>query len=97
MEEGRVLAYVSGHHAAFYPGRLGGLNVLASGGIGGRDYVGYPGTARSTVTLLSLDTTEGSATFKTFAADTGAEMKTASLPTRLNGLGGPLVRVEELK
>ncbi|WP_216328396.1 metallophosphoesterase family protein [Deinococcus aestuarii] len=97
MEEGRVLAYVSGHHAAFYPGRLGGLNVLASGGIGGRDYVGHPRTARSTVTLLSLDTAGGTATFKTFDADTGAEVKMASLPARLNGLGGSLVRVDELK
>ncbi|WP_102127648.1 metallophosphoesterase family protein [Deinococcus planocerae] len=97
MEEGRVLAYVSGHHAAFYPGRLGGLNILASGGIGGRDYVGHPGTARSTVTLLNLDTAEGTAIFKTFDADTGAEVKTASLPEQLNGLGGPLVRVDELK
>lgn len=40
MEAGGVLAYVHGHHAAFYPARLGRLNVLSAGGIGGRDYVG---------------------------------------------------------
>ncbi|MEF2279764.1 metallophosphoesterase [Deinococcus sp. YIM 134068] len=97
MEEGQVLAYVSGHHAAFYPGRLGGLNVLASGGIGGRHYVGHPGTARSTVTLLSLNTAQGTATFQTFDADTGADVRTASLPARLSGLGGPLVRVNDLE
>lgn len=97
MEEGGVLAYVSGHHAAFYPGRLGGLNVFASGGIGGRDYVGYPGTARSTLSLLSFDLRAGAGTFRTVDAETGEEVPTASLPVRLDSLGGPLTRVEALR
>ncbi|GGM12562.1 metallophosphoesterase family protein [Deinococcus aerophilus] len=94
MEQGRVLAYLSGHHAAYYPARLGGLNVLASGGIGGRDYVGVPGTARSTVTVLSVDTAAGHATFQTFDAETGQAVATSALPTRISGLGGPLIRVD---
>ncbi|MFC4638107.1 metallophosphoesterase family protein [Deinococcus hohokamensis] len=94
MEQGRVLAYVHGHHAAFYPGRLGALNVLSGGGIGGRDYVGFPGTARSTVTRLTLNLTAGQATFQTYDADTGAPVPTTTLPPRLEGLGGALQRVE---
>ncbi len=94
MERGRVLAYLSGHHAAYYPARLGGLNVLASGGIGGRDYVGAPGTARSTVTVLRLDTAAGHASFQTYDAETGQAVSTAALPARIDGLGGPLVRVD---
>ncbi|GGR51671.1 metallophosphoesterase [Deinococcus seoulensis] len=97
MQEGRVLAYVSGHHAAYYPGQLGSLNVLASGGIGGRNYVGYPGTARSTVTLLTLHPAAGSATFQTVDADTGQPVQTSSLPARLDGLGGPLNRVNDFR
>lgn len=97
MERGRVLAYVSGHHAAFYPGRLGHLNVFASGGIGGRDYVGRPGTARSTLSLLTFDLTAGTATFHTVDAGTGAEVPVASLPAWLDGLGGPVTRVEVLR
>lgn len=97
MEAGEVLAYVHGHHAAYYPARLGGLNVLSSGGIGGRDYVGAPGTARSTVTLLTLRPGDGRATFQTFDAETGREVPTASLPAALNGLNGPLRRVTDFR
>ncbi|MBX8467088.1 metallophosphoesterase [Deinococcus sp. RIT780] len=109
MQEGRVLVYISGHHAAYYPGRLGtpgqlsaagqpgGLNVLASGGIGGRDYVGHPGTARSTVTLLTLHPATGRATFQTVDADTGQPVQTSSLPARLDGLGGTLNRVNDFR
>ncbi|MFC4426680.1 metallophosphoesterase family protein [Deinococcus navajonensis] len=97
MEQGKVLAYIHGHHAAFYPGRLGALNVLSSGGIGGRDLVGYPGTARSTLTLLTLDLLVPKATFQTFDAETGAQIPTKTLPPRLEGLGGALRRVEEFR
>ena len=97
MERGGVLAYLSGHHAAFYPGRLGRLNVFASGGIGGRDYVGHPGTARSTLSLLTFDLRRGTATFRTVNAETGAEVPVTSLPARLDGLGGPILRVEALR
>ncbi|PNY80268.1 metallophosphoesterase family protein [Deinococcus koreensis] len=97
MERAGVLVYVSGHHAAYYPGRLGGLNVLASGGIGGRDYVGFPGTARSTLTLLTLFPAQRRATFETVDAETGAPIQTETLPARLDGLGGPLERVGEFR
>ena len=97
MERGQVLAYISGHHAAYYPGRVGRLNVFASGGIGGRDYLGHPGTARSTLSLLTFDLRAGRATFRTVDAETGAEVRAASLPARIDGLGGPVTRVEELQ
>lgn len=97
MEAGRVLAYVHGHHAAFYPARLGRLNVLSAGGIGGRDYVGHPGTARSTVTLLTVWPAQGRATFETVDAATGQPVDPATLPARLDGLNGPLVRVSDFR
>lgn len=97
MEAGRVLAYVHGHHAAFYPARLGRLNVLSAGGIGGRDYVGHPGTARSTVTLLTVWPAQGRATFETVEAATGQPVDPATLPARLDGLNGPLVRVRDFR
>ncbi|KQR04732.1 metallophosphoesterase [Deinococcus sp. Leaf326] len=95
MERGGVTAYVSGHHAAYYPGRMGGLNVLSSGGIGGRDYVGAPGTARSVVTVLDVVGSE--VRLVAYDADTGAAIPAARLPTRVDGLGGPVVRVETLR
>ena len=100
MERGRVTAYISGHHAAFFPGRLGGpqgggLNVLASGGIGGRDYVGFPGTARSTVTVLDVE--KDRIRLTTYDADSGREVPLNTLPARVTGLGGTLERVGELR
>lgn len=95
MEKGRVTAYIHGHHAAYYPGRLAGLNVLSSGGIGGRDYVGHPGTARSVVTVL--DVQENHIQLTSYDADTGQVIPATSLPARIDGLGGPLVRIDSLR
>lgn len=92
LEAGQVTAYLHGHHAAYYPGRLGGLNVLSSGGIGGRDYVGYPGTARSVVTVL--DVQDDGIRLTAYDADSGELIPAARLPARIDGLGGPVVRVD---
>lgn len=95
MEVGRVTAYVSGHHAAYFPGRLGALNVLASGGIGGRDYVGFPGTARSVVTVLEVERDRISLT--AYDAETGQEVPNSSLPEKVSGLGGTVERLDALR
>lgn len=95
MQQGNVTAYLHGHHAAYYPGRLAGLNVLSSGGIGGRDYVGFPGTARSVVTVL--DVGQDSIQLTAYDADTGKVIPSASLPARIDGLNGPLTRITELR
>lgn len=95
MEQGRVTAYLHGHHAAYYPGRLGQLNVLSSGGIGGRDYVGLPGTARSVVTVL--DVQPDSIRLTAYDADTGEMLPATALPARIDGLGGPVTRISELR
>ncbi|GGR94369.1 metallophosphoesterase family protein [Deinococcus sedimenti] len=97
LEVGGVLAYVHGHHAAYYPARLGRLNVLSAGGIGGRAYVGHPGPARSTVTLLTVWPAQDRATLETVDAATGQPVTTATLPARLDGLGGPLTRVDDFR
>ncbi len=90
LERARVTMYLSGHHAAYYPGRRGALRVFASGGIGARDYVGHPGTARSTVSVLEFGADGISDT--TFDAVSGAQILRSSLPQRLNGLNGSVTR-----
>lgn len=95
LEQGNVTAYIHGHHAAYYAGQLGRLNILSSGGIGGRDYVGFPGTSRSVVTVM--DVQENSIVLTAYDADTGNIIPGAALPARINGLGGPLRRITELR
>ena len=66
--------------------------MLSSGGIGGRDYVGYPGTARSVVTVL--DVQDDGIRLTAYDADSGELIPAARLPARIDGLGGPVVRVD---
>lgn len=95
MERGKVTAYIHGHHAAYFAGKLGELNIISSGGIGGRDYVGYPGTARSVVTVL--DVQPQAIHLSAFDADSGNAIQPEELPARIDGLGGPVTRVSELR
>ena len=95
MERGKVTAYIHGHHAAYFAGKLGELNIISSGGIGGRDYVGYPGTARRVVTVL--DVQPQAIHLSAFDADSGNAIQPKELPARIDGLGGPVTRVSELR
>ena len=90
LEGARVTMYLSGHHAAYYPGRRGALRVFASGGIGARDYVGHPNTARSTVSLLEFS--ESGVKDTTFDAVSGARITRESLPAFIDGLNGRVTR-----
>ncbi|MGY2895136.1 metallophosphoesterase family protein [Deinococcus sp. UYEF24] len=102
LEAGKVNVYVSGHHAAYYLGRRtgdrsGGLALLASGGIGARDYVGHPGSARSVVSVLDIDLTAGELRVTPYDADSGEAIPTSSLPARIDGYGGSIERIESVR
>lgn len=93
----RTLAYVSGHHAAAYPSHWNGVNALATGGIGGRDYIGQPGSARSTWTRLTVDLGRGSGVVDIVDIASGTSVPLSSLPASISGLGGRLERVSQLQ
>lgn len=86
--------YISGHHAAYYPGRRGDLLLLHSGGIGGRSLVGSTAPPRSTVTLLTLHPAERSVELETFDAITFEPVDLRELPERIDGLGGSVTRMD---
>ncbi len=87
LEHG-VDGYVSGHQAAYYPGRWEGLELLFSGGIGGRALRDWDAPPRSAVTLVDVwleplvlrYTTYDPAGFQPFPA--------TALPARIDGFGG---------
>ncbi|WP_407569777.1 metallophosphoesterase family protein [Deinococcus altitudinis] len=99
LEDNRVNVYVNGHHAAYYLGRRPGspLALLASGGIGARDYVGHPGSARSVVSVLDFDLTAGTLNVTPYDADTGRTIPASSLPARIDGYGGSIERVDTVR
>ncbi len=86
--------YLSGHHAAYYPGKAGNLVLLSSGGIGARRLLNSEAAPVSTVTMLDFFFEPLELRLSTFDADTLGEIPLASLPERLDGLNGSLTRLD---
>ncbi|HEX7002687.1 MAG TPA: metallophosphoesterase [Trueperaceae bacterium] len=80
LEEGGVDLYVSGHHAAYYPGRLGEVELLFSGGVGARRLLAGDEPARSTVTLVDVWWEPLRITYSTFDLATMLPIRPSSLP-----------------
>lgn len=80
MREGRVDLYVSGHDAAYYPGRLDDLELLFAGGVGAKPLVGAEGPARSTVTLVDVWYEPLELRYTTFDASTLQVVPASELP-----------------
>lgn len=83
LREACASAYVSGHHAAYYPGTWRGLELLAAGGVGARRLLGHDGPARSTVTVIDVWNEPASIRYTTFDAATLEEVAGDTLPARL--------------
>lgn len=94
LERLGVDVYISGHHAAYYPGRAGELLLLHAGGIGGRALVGDARPPVSTVTLLELGAAGTAPRLTAFDATTLRPLDPAALPARIDGLGGSVLRFD---
>ena len=93
--EGRgVDLYISGHHAAYYPAKVGEMTLLHSGGIGARRLLGGTAEPRSTVTVLDVDLNPLRLRLTTFDTVRLEVIAPQSLPERLEGLNGPLTRLD---
>lgn len=89
-----VNLYISGHHAAYYPAKVGELTLLHSGGIGARRLLDSEAAPRSAVTVLDIDFSDELSDLRltTFDTVTFETIALASLPERIEGLNGTLVR-----
>lgn len=85
FEAADVDLYISGHHAAYYPGRLGDLELLFAGGVGARRLLGDERPPRSTVTVIDLWHDPLQLVYTTFDASTLAVLAPESLPAELVG------------
>lgn len=84
--------YVSGHQAAWYPGELEGLQLLMSGGIGGRALITGDAPVRSTVTVADLWPAAGRVSYTTWDINSGEVVPAAELPDAVEGFGGTVRR-----
>lgn len=91
MENGNVSAYVSGHHAAYFPGRLGQLELLFAGGVGGKRLLAGAAPPRSTATLMDVWYDPLVVRYTTFDLATMEVVPPESLPSVIGG-GAQAVR-----
>lgn len=94
LESGGADVYVSGHHAAYYPGRLGDLELLFAGGVGARRLLVGEAPARSTVTLVDVWYEPLDVRYTTFDAATMEIVLPTSLP-QVIGTGEQAVRLSD--
>ena len=84
--------YVSGHQAAYYPGRWEGLEVLFSGGVGGRRLRVGDAPARSAVTVVDVWLEPLTLRYTTFDPAGFTAYDAAALPPRIDAFGGIVER-----
>jgi 3',5'-cyclic AMP phosphodiesterase CpdA len=89
-----VHAYVSGHHAAYYPGRVGELELLFAGGVGGRRILGHDAAPRSAVTIVDVDLDPLVVRYTSFDPGTMQRIQGTALPEVVEG-GGTIIRRSE--
>jgi hypothetical protein len=94
LEEGRVLAYISGHQHAWFPARRGQLDLIQLGALGsGPRRLLQGGLApQQTTTTLDIDWRNGSLVETTTAVSTGEEVTWRRLPASLRGRAATLSR-----
>jgi hypothetical protein len=97
LERYEVHSYISGHHHAYYPGRRGALELLHTGALGDgpRPLLGRVEPSPRTVTILDfngLSGTVANTTYEVSGTALGDSVPLASLPLRLDGHNGHVVR-----
>ncbi|MEL6496613.1 MAG: metallophosphoesterase [Cyanobacteria bacterium J06623_7] len=78
----RVLAYISGHHHAYYPGLIDNLQLLHAGalGQGERQLIGSNASPQKTLTVIDLDLTQQNLHYTTYDAITWKPLAIDELP-----------------
>lgn len=99
LESYNVHTYISGHHHAYYPGRVGNLQLLNCGALGSGPRTWLGSTAGAIHTLTIMDITfdpsapgGASVVYTTYDMTTQQEVPLTQLPQSITGPTGRLVR-----
>lgn len=94
LQQDRVDLYISGHHHAYYPGKIGDLKLLHAGalGQGARQLINSNLLPTQTVTVLDLDVATSQLTYTTYNAETWELISLKQLPTSIPSNDGKILR-----
>ena len=94
LEQNQVLVYVSGHHHAYYPGKIGNLQLLHAGalGQGARQLINSNLLPSQTLTILDLELDPVGITYTTYDAQTWKLISHSLLPETISGDYGSIIR-----
>ncbi len=85
LEQNQVLLYISGHHHAYYPGKIQKLELLHGGalGQGARQLINSNLPPRKTVTIIDIDLARSQPIYTTYDAQTWQLISLEQLPTSI--------------
>lgn len=94
LEQNQVLMYVSGHHHAYYPGKLGKLKLFHAGalGQGARQLIDGTLPPSKTVTVIDLELDPARITYTTYNAETWEVISLEQLPAAIPSIDGDILR-----
>jgi hypothetical protein len=93
MERHGVRAYISGHHHAYFPGRVGSLDLICLGALGSgpRPLLGQTAAPVHTLTVIDLFDGAPAPVLTTYDMTRLREIPPAALPARLLTPSGVVV------
>jgi hypothetical protein len=93
MESHGVRAYVSGHHHAYFPGRVGSLDLISLGALGSgpRTWLGQNATPLHTLTVIDLFDGAPAPVLTAYDMTSLREIPPAALPARIVTPSGVVV------
>ena len=94
LQQNRVQMYISGHHHAYYPGKIAELQLLHAGalGQGARQLMRGNLAPEPTITIVDLELATSQATYTTYNAQTWNLIDIEKLPKSITGNGGNILR-----
>ena len=94
LSQNRVLMYISGHHHAYYPGKITELELLHAGalGQGARELINSNLSLGQTVTVIDLELATPQITYTTYSAEAWNTISLEDLPASIPSIDGDILR-----
>lgn len=94
LAQNEVFLYISGHHHAYYPGKMSGLELLHAGalGQGARELMNSNLLLGQTVTVIDLELETPQIAYTTYNAKTWNVISLEQLPASIPSIDGDILR-----